>query len=106
MRNVLHRVYGDGVCLNCIDSGSCWSLMDGWQETDFKFYMANTLCDSLLFRLGVWTHSPMLCHMYTAVHKCAHIHIRTIKLSGSACVCVYDVVQWHLIHNSDRLSLN
>lgn len=52
MRNVLHRVYGDGVCLNRIDFGSCRPVMDGWQETDFRFYTANTLCDSLLFRLG------------------------------------------------------
>lgn len=52
MRNVLHRVYGDGVCLNRIDFGSCWPVMDGWQETDFTFYMANALRDSLLSRLG------------------------------------------------------
>ena len=67
MRNVLHRVYGDGVCLNHIDFGSCWPFMDRWQEKDFRFCMANTLRDSLLFRLGVWTCNPPPCHMYMAI---------------------------------------
>lgn len=61
MRNVLHRVYGDGVWLNRIDFGSCWPVMDGWVAGDrfqFFFYMANTLHDSLLFSLGVWTRNP------------------------------------------------
>lgn len=74
MRNVLHRVYGDGVCLNRIDFGSCWPSMGGWRETDFTFYMANALRDSLLFRLGVWTQSPPPGRMHTATRKCAHIY--------------------------------
>ena len=61
------------------------------------------------------------------LHKCAHMHVCAIKLSGCVCVCgfwgievcglvfvvvvgggccLYAVVQWHLIHNADRLSLN
>lgn len=84
MRNVLHRVYGDDVRLNRSDSGSCWPLMDGWQETDFRFYMANTLRDSLLFRLGVWTCNPPASHMCTAARIRAHMsstRICIIKLS-------------------------
>lgn len=92
MRNVLHRVYGDGVCLNRIDFGSCWPFMDGWQETDFRIYMANTLRDSLFFRLCVWTNNPPPSRIHTKTQKCAHMsthmHIRNIKLSDSICVCL------------------
>lgn len=53
---MLHRVYGDGVCLNRTDTSSCWTITDEWRETDFRFYMANT--PRLLFLSDVFTRIP------------------------------------------------
>lgn len=64
----------------------------------FEIYMANMLHGCLL-----------LVRMQAELHKCAYMHVRTIKLSVCVCVwgvCLYAAVQWHLIHNADRLSLN
>lgn len=94
MRNVLYRVYGDGVCLNHIEFGSCWSVMDGRQETDLRFHMANTICDGLLFTSGVpkliAQHPATYTHMSTHTHTRTCIHIHIIKLSGSVCLCIWD----------------
>lgn len=75
MRNVLHRVYGGGVCLNRIDLSSCWALL--WirgRRQILDFYRANTLYDSLLFRLSARTHNPLPINIHALVQKRAHFY--------------------------------